>query len=153
MAELSSGKPPYYNKKHDLGLALAICNGLRPEFGKGTPEIYRKLAHRCMSANLNERSTAGELKEIFSILHDFIGGFCYDEKEAFGYSGKEIKAFFEEADNEIPNVSTSYEKDSDAIYTSRAFTFSNMLPKPVNSFITSYFDNERSNKGIFYYEM
>uniref|UniRef100_U9UCB4 Uncharacterized protein n=1 Tax=Rhizophagus irregularis (strain DAOM 181602 / DAOM 197198 / MUCL 43194) TaxID=747089 RepID=U9UCB4_RHIID len=34
MAELSSGKPPFYNKKHDLSLSLAICNGLRPEFGK-----------------------------------------------------------------------------------------------------------------------
>ena len=34
MAELSSGKPPFYNKKHNLSLALAICNGLRPEFGK-----------------------------------------------------------------------------------------------------------------------
>jgi serine/threonine protein kinase len=33
MAELSSGKPPFYNKKHDLSLSLAIC-GLRPEFGK-----------------------------------------------------------------------------------------------------------------------
>ena len=41
MAELSSGKPPFYNKKHNLSLALAICNGLRPEFGKGTPEFSR----------------------------------------------------------------------------------------------------------------
>ncbi|GES74736.1 kinase-like domain-containing protein [Rhizophagus clarus] len=41
MTELSSGKPPFYNKKHDLSLALAICNGHRPEFGKGTPEFPR----------------------------------------------------------------------------------------------------------------
>ena len=40
MAELSSGKPPFYKRKHDTSLALEICNGLRPEFGKGTPEIY-----------------------------------------------------------------------------------------------------------------
>src|SRR5688572_17784784 len=37
MAEISSGKPPFYDRKHNLDLALAICNGLRPEFGKGTP--------------------------------------------------------------------------------------------------------------------
>src|SRR4051794_9451933 len=37
MTELSSGKPPFYNRKHDLYLSLDICNGLRPEFGKGTP--------------------------------------------------------------------------------------------------------------------
>ncbi|CAB4474485.1 unnamed protein product [Rhizophagus irregularis] len=66
-----------------------------------------------------------------------------DEVEKFGYKGSEIKAAFEEADKEIPNISTSYEKNSDAIYTSRAFTFSNLLPKPVNSsIITSYVNNE-----------
>jgi serine/threonine protein kinase len=50
MAELSSGKPPFHKRKHDASLALEICNGLRPEFGKGTPEIYKKLAHRCMNS-------------------------------------------------------------------------------------------------------
>ncbi|GBC48554.2 kinase-like domain-containing protein [Rhizophagus irregularis DAOM 181602=DAOM 197198] len=82
MAELSSGKPPFYNKKHDLSLALVICNGLRPEFGKGTPEIYKKLAYKCTN-------------------------------------------------------------NSDAVFTSRTFTFGNLLPKPVNSsLITSYVNNE-----------
>ena len=42
MTELSSGKPPFHKRKHDGSLALAICNGLRPEFGKGTPEIYSR---------------------------------------------------------------------------------------------------------------
>ncbi|EXX74792.1 kinase-like domain-containing protein [Rhizophagus irregularis DAOM 181602=DAOM 197198] len=45
MAELSSGKPPFYERKHGLSLALEICNGFRPEFGKGTPEIYKKLLY------------------------------------------------------------------------------------------------------------
>ncbi|CAB4443337.1 unnamed protein product [Rhizophagus irregularis] len=140
MAELSSGKPPFYNKKHDLSLALAICNGLRPEFGKGTPEFYKKLAYKCMNANPNERPTAEELFNIFSFWDD---SNKKDEVEEFGYKGKEIKAAFEEADKEIPNISTSYEKNSDAVYTSRAFTFSNSLPKPVNSsIITSYVNNE-----------
>src|SRR5438034_4461887 len=65
MAELSSGKPPFYNKKHNLSLALAICNGLRPEFGKGTPEFYKKLAYKCMDANSNQRPTADELLGVF----------------------------------------------------------------------------------------
>ena len=34
MTELSSGKPPFHKRKHDEILALEICNGLRPEFGK-----------------------------------------------------------------------------------------------------------------------
>jgi serine/threonine protein kinase len=149
MTELSSGKPPFYNKKHDLSLALAICNGLRPEFGKGTPEFYKKLAYKCMNANSNERPTAEELYDIF----DF---WCYgnNEEEKFGYKKEEIKTALEEADKEIPNISTSYEKNSDAIYTSRAFTFSNLLSKPVNSsIITSYVNNEDSNKGIFYFKI
>ncbi|CAB4418886.1 unnamed protein product [Rhizophagus irregularis] len=142
MAELSSGKPPFYNKKHDLSLALAICNGLRPEFGKGTPEFYKKLAYKCMNANPNERPAAKELKIIFGFWYDSNDG-KKDEVEKYGYKGKEIKAAFEEADKEIPNISTSYEKNSDAVYTSRAFTFSNLLPKPVNSsIITSYVNNE-----------
>ncbi|RGB42192.1 kinase-like domain-containing protein [Rhizophagus diaphanus] len=61
MAELSSGKPPFYKRKHDINLALEICNGLRPEFGKGTPEIYKKLAYKCMNSNSNQRPTAEEL--------------------------------------------------------------------------------------------
>ncbi|CAB4485824.1 unnamed protein product [Rhizophagus irregularis] len=61
-------------------------------------------------------------------------------------SRKEIKTQFDEADKEIPNISTSYEKIPDAIYTSRVFTFSN-LPKPVNSsIITSYLEDEEDNK-------
>jgi serine/threonine protein kinase len=149
MTELSSGKPPFYNKKHDLNLALAICNGLRPEFGKGTPDVYKKLAYKCMDANSNERPTAGELKDIFKFWYESIK--VYNEgKENFGYKAKEIKAAFEEADKEIPNISTSYKKDFGAIYTSRAFTYSNLLPKPVNSsLITSYINNE----GIFYFKI
>jgi serine/threonine protein kinase len=146
MTELSSGKPPFYKKKHDISLVLKICDGTRPEFGKGTPEIYKKLAYRCMNANPDQRPTASEL---FGILR-FWDGACsgYDQKEKFGYKGKEIKAMFEEADKEIPNTSTSYEKNPEAIYTSRVFTFSN-LPKPVNSsIITSYLNEEEvDNKG------
>ena len=46
-------------------------------------------------------------------------------------------------------------KNSDAVYTSRAFTFSKLLPKPVN--ITSYVNNdEEINEGIlgiFYFKI
>ncbi|CAB4473892.1 unnamed protein product [Rhizophagus irregularis] len=60
------------------------------------------------------------------------------EKEKFGYKEKEIKVVFDEADKEIPNISTLYEKNPDAIYTSRVFTNSN-LPNPINS---SYLDED-----------
>jgi serine/threonine protein kinase len=148
MAELSSGKPPFCNKKHDLSLALAICNGLRPEFGKGTPEFYKKLAYKCMDANSNERPTAKELKDIVDFWYWSIED-ENDEKEEFGYKGKEVRMAFKEADKEIPNISTSYKKNSNAVYTSRAFTFSNLLPKAVNSSIISSYIN---NEGIIYFK-
>jgi serine/threonine protein kinase len=150
MAELSSGEPPFYNRKHDIGLALEICNGLRPEFGKGTPEIYKKLAYKCMNANSNQRPSAEELYNIISYWYDCIRSNNPAEEE-FGYKRKEVKAAFDESDKEIPNISISYKKDPNAIYTSRLFTFNN-LTKPVNSsIITSYLDDKENNTGIIDY--
>ncbi|GES74543.1 kinase-like domain-containing protein [Rhizophagus clarus] len=144
MTELSSGILPFYNKKHDLSLALEICNGLRPKFGKGTPEFYKKLAYRCMNANSNERPTAIELVKILKFWYNSI--ICINKKEEFGYKGKEIEAAFKQADKEISNILALHKKNPDAVYVSRAFTFSNLLSKPVNSsIITSYIDNEESD--------
>ncbi len=148
MTEFSSGKPPFHKRKHDASLALEICNGLRPEFGKGTPEIYKKLAYKCMNANPNQRPAANELCEILDFW--YYSGSSHQEVEKFGHKGKEIEAMFDEADKEIPNISTSYEKNPDAVYTSRVFTFSN-LSKPINSsIVTSYLNEEENNKGILF---
>jgi len=148
MTEFSSGKPPFHERKHDANLALDICNGLRPEFGKGTPEIYKKLAYRCMNANSDQRPTASELYNIVNFWDNCIFE-NYKEKEKFGYKEEEIKSTFEEADKEIPNITTLYKKDPNAIYTSRLFTFNN-LTKPINSPITttSYL-NEENEGNVF----
>ena len=112
-----------------------------------------KLAHRCMNANPDQRPTANEIFEIFMFLNISLNDKNdedgeHQEIEKFGYKGKEIKSMFEEADKEIPNISISYKKDPDAIYTSRMFTFSN-LSKPVNSSIVTsqYLNDEENNKG------
>ncbi|GBB87618.1 hypothetical protein RclHR1_01410001 [Rhizophagus clarus] len=131
MAELSSGKPPFYDKKHDLSLTLAICNGLRPEFGKGTPEFYMKLACKCMNGNSDERPTAKDLVDIFKFWYSTISAI---EVEKFGYEGKEIKEAFNEADKEIPNISTSYEMNSGSVYVSRPFkSYNDSLLIPVDN--------------------
>ncbi|EXX73120.1 Cmk1p [Rhizophagus irregularis DAOM 197198w] len=145
MTELSSGKSPFYERKHDLSLALEICSGIRPKFGKGTPEIYKKLANRCMDVNPDQRPKTGELFEILMFWYNACDNNEYNqEKEKFGYKEKEIKVVFDEADKEIPNISTLYEINPDAIYTSRVFTNSN-LPNPINS---SYLD-ENSIGNVF----
>ncbi|CAB4430497.1 unnamed protein product [Rhizophagus irregularis] len=104
MAELLSGKPPFHERNHDTTLSLQICNGLRPEFGKGIPEVYKKLACKCMNANSNQRSTVSDLDILEFWFYSFRGDKEYQEKTVFGYKGKEIKAIFEEADKEIPNT-------------------------------------------------
>ncbi|CAB4445180.1 unnamed protein product [Rhizophagus irregularis] len=100
-----------------------------------------------MNANSNQRPTAEELFGIMEFWYCSLRGEKeYQDDEKFGYKGKEVKAMFEEADKEIPNISTSYEKNPDAIYSSRLFTFSN-LTKPVNSsIITGYLNDEENNK-------
>jgi serine/threonine protein kinase len=140
MAELSSGKPPFYNKKHDLNLAFDICNGLRPEFGKGAPEFFKKLAYKCMNANSNERPKANELYRVLNFWNDIL----YNGK-ILGYEEK-IQDIF---NKKIPNISTLYEKNPDAIYISREFTFSNLIT-PVNSpaVISHYLRGNTNDKGI-----
>jgi hypothetical protein len=92
MAELSSEKPPFHNRNHDLSLALDICNGFRPEFGRGTPEVYKKLAYKCMNADPNQRPRIDELNQILLFWCHSIYG------EIFSYKGKKIEAMFKEAD-------------------------------------------------------
>ncbi|CAI2194921.1 3259_t:CDS:2, partial [Funneliformis geosporum] len=57
---------------------LDICNGLRPEFGKGTPEFYKELSYRCMNANPNQRPTSEELKEIICFWYYSIKYYEYN---------------------------------------------------------------------------
>ncbi|CAB5353505.1 unnamed protein product [Rhizophagus irregularis] len=52
---------------------------------------------------------------------------------------------FEEANKEIPNISTSYEMDSDATYTSRVFTFNNLSKSNNSPIVTSYSNSSEEN--------
>ena len=91
MTELSSGKPPFYKRKHDASLALGICNGLRPEFGKGTPDIYKKLAYRCMNANPNQRPTSNELHDILEFWHDSINNSFQEDRKSTRLNSSHLK--------------------------------------------------------------
>jgi hypothetical protein len=87
------------------------------------------------------------LYEILSCWHTYI------DNEKYGYKEEEVRAIFEEADKEIPNISTSYEKDPTAIYTSRAFAFKN-LSKPINlSFITTSYLSDEGNMIYIVYKI
>src|SRR5205823_5299887 len=85
------------------------------------------LAYRCMNANPDQRPLANELYEIFELLRD-----STKKEERLGYKKKEIKVMFDKID--ISNIPILYEKNPEAIYTSRVFKFKN-LPKPVNLYL------------------
>ncbi|GES87650.1 kinase-like domain-containing protein [Rhizophagus clarus] len=82
----------------------------------------------------------GEPYTLPSDIYSF-GCWCYfSNHEKYEYKG------FEEANNEIPNILNSYEKNLNDIYTSRAFTFKN-LSKPINSsFIATSYLSEEDNE-------
>ncbi|RGB27972.1 hypothetical protein C1646_768396 [Rhizophagus diaphanus] len=100
-----------------------------------------------MNADPNQRPTVNEIREILQYWYFYLMNYqVYVNNEKYGYNSEEVKAVFEEADKEIPNISTLCEKDPDAIYTSRAFTFKD-LSKPINSsFIVTTYLNEEDNK-------
>ncbi|RIB05428.1 kinase-like domain-containing protein [Gigaspora rosea] len=59
MAEITTGKRPYYGFKLDSEFAFDIVfNGLRPEFAEGTPDCYIELAKECMDSDPQNRPTA-----------------------------------------------------------------------------------------------
>ncbi|GBB84909.1 hypothetical protein RclHR1_01150013 [Rhizophagus clarus] len=122
MVELSSGERPFCKRKYDEALALEIIKGLRPEFGRGTPEIYKKLAYKCMNTNPEQRPTASELWKEINFWYDCTLD-IYQENEQYGYKGKVIKAMFEEADEEIPYFPVSYEINPNVTYTSKVLDF------------------------------
>ncbi|RGB38667.1 kinase-like domain-containing protein [Rhizophagus diaphanus] len=144
----------YFHKDFHSGNILNICSVgvlpyIAPEVLNGEPytlssDIYSfgvvmaELSSGKPPFHKIKESMMTTANELFKILTFWD---VYSEKCGV------VKAVFEEADKEIPNISTSYEKKPNAIYTSRAFTFSN-LSKPINSsFIATTYLNEEDNEG------
>ncbi|PKY42633.1 hypothetical protein RhiirA4_456465, partial [Rhizophagus irregularis] len=68
MWELTSGKPPFSNKCHDVSLAFEVLDELkplRPEIVKGTPEFYANIMERCWSSDPLKRPDASLLPKLF----------------------------------------------------------------------------------------
>ncbi|EXX73378.1 Cdc15p [Rhizophagus irregularis DAOM 197198w] len=68
MSELISGEPPFVDREYDMNLALAICNGQRPQIPEYTPEPYAKLMKRCWDPVPTNRPTAKALSNKFKCL-------------------------------------------------------------------------------------
>ncbi|RIB30914.1 kinase-like domain-containing protein [Gigaspora rosea] len=131
MAEISTGKPPYYDIDYDEKLAIRICNGLRPEFAKGTPEFYIQLANQCMDVNPSSRPTASDIHTKLTIWYNVISNYAEMFKD-----GLVIKEAFASADLTIPTLLTTIPNYSQDKLTSKLLNFQD-LPSPLNPLVIS----------------
>ncbi|PKC57574.1 hypothetical protein RhiirA1_472285 [Rhizophagus irregularis] len=103
----------------------AIWTNGKTKYSKQDDESWKK-EENSIKLKVHWNST-NELRNILIFWYcSSHGDKEFQEEEKFGYKGKVIKAMFEEAVKEIPNISTSYEKNPGAIYSSKAFTFNNL---------------------------
>ncbi|PKY46879.1 kinase-like protein [Rhizophagus irregularis] len=104
-----------------------------------------------MNSNPKQRPKADELNKILLFWYHSINGemFSYkgsEVKATFEKADKEVKTTFEEVNREMPNIPTSYGKNSNIVYISQMVSFSN-LPNPSNpSIVNSYFEENMDNK-------
>ncbi|CAB5352070.1 unnamed protein product [Rhizophagus irregularis] len=95
-----------------------------PDFGKGTPEIYKRLAYKCMDDNPEKRPTASDLEINMKYWYDCIVGKINDD------AAKRIKEDFDIADKEIPNVQSLFKgnsENSNFKYVSKQIDYSSVI--------------------------
>ncbi|KLL03221.1 MAG: hypothetical protein MRECE_23c007 [Mycoplasmataceae bacterium CE_OT135] len=120
-AEIITGLPPYYELPHSLGLAIKICEGLRPNLDTTqAPQLLKDLIKKCWDANPLQRPVASELAKT---LNDWYNG----KNAEFNNQCKEFRAL-----SKTTNTSLKYKLHPSAIYTSRLLDTKN-LPEPRNS--------------------
>ncbi|EXX71792.1 uncharacterized protein OCT59_022317 [Rhizophagus irregularis] len=89
MWELISDEPPFSNRQHDAGFALAVLDGLRPEDIKGTPDFYSNLMKQCWNFEPLKRPDASHLPKLFEEMMELckmIDDDTISSKIAFGLS-------------------------------------------------------------------
>ncbi|RHZ76337.1 hypothetical protein Glove_199g143 [Diversispora epigaea] len=132
--EIVTGFPPYSGIPHDKGLALKICNGLRPGIPFRTPKLITRIIMRCWDARVTHRPT---VKELYNELWK-----CYDDYYWYlnegGNNDSEIVIQIENSEKLSEYLGSinsttplNYQTHPQAIYTSRLLNFSK-LPKPKN---------------------
>ncbi|POG67190.1 kinase-like domain-containing protein [Rhizophagus irregularis DAOM 181602=DAOM 197198] len=115
MWEISFGQPPFMNYEHDYILAIDIIDGIRPKIVSEIPLEYKSLMEQCWEANQLKRPDTNTLyKKI-----------------------KEIKSYYQNNPNELPQLITKIDKKTSNILSSKLFTskihkFEN-LPEPKNA--------------------
>ncbi|POG72945.1 kinase-like domain-containing protein [Rhizophagus irregularis DAOM 181602=DAOM 197198] len=124
---IATGRQPFYNHAHDEGLALDICNGIRPYINdQEAPKCYIDLMKWCWNTNPDNRPKVTEVYKLIEIfrLNIYREQQDYDIEEQFKKANEYKKSnflFLEER-----RQSTIH---SQAVYTSRLLnSFTKSLP-------------------------
>jgi serine/threonine protein kinase len=64
MCELSTGEIPFKNKRHDMSLAINICQGERPKLSDNVPRIYNDVVKMCWAQDPSVRPSINKLESI-----------------------------------------------------------------------------------------
>ena len=78
MWEFMTGRRPFWNRIHDTGLIIEICDGLRPPIVTNAPKGYIKLMQECWNPDPNKRPTAVNVNTKLYNVRDFE---CNDQIE------------------------------------------------------------------------
>ncbi|RIB10521.1 kinase-like domain-containing protein [Gigaspora rosea] len=100
MAELSTGKRPFYDYTFDFRLASNICNGLRPGISERTPRCFIELAKQCMDSNPCNRPTAKDISSKLSKWRTIIT----NPSMPISHEESDIKRDFISANDEISQI-------------------------------------------------
>ncbi|GES87712.1 kinase-like domain-containing protein [Rhizophagus clarus] len=136
MYEVFSGLSPYHDVSHNRNLAIKIYQGLRPRFNIKIPQLIVNLIRRCLDVYPLNRPTA---EEIGNILHEW--WYRFNRQIELQEQIKETERINDSLST-TTSTSSSYERHSEAVYTSRLLGFNN-LPEPKNS--DDYYDEQNDN--------
>lgn len=114
--EILSGLPPYYDTAHDIQLALAVCQGQRPQFQIKIPQLLEDLIKKCWDGDPAKRPAASELERI---LRSWQGEINNQSDTEFTEQLQETEEFNRTLLEEVKYPDYKKRKHSEAVYHSR----------------------------------
>ncbi|CAB4431901.1 unnamed protein product [Rhizophagus irregularis] len=81
MWEITAGRKPFSNVKHDVQFAFKVIDGERPKITDDTPECFVNLMKRCWDTDPTKRPSMKEIRNTFSLWYNEKESVEFDEAE------------------------------------------------------------------------